>query len=268
MSNTTIRIDQHVQGMMDDVIVGLAHELNNPNAFIRLNAMNLKKMIQLLTPVLDEHEKTHPGEKLGPYVIQELRSKIIHLADSILDASLRIIVIADKLKQSTAALFSESSPLSLVEVIQNVISMHRFLVEKSARVEFTYSPNGKFELMGHRLQLEQAFSVLLTNACDAIAERYNVTDEVMGLIRIDLAETPEEIRVHFSDNGCGMSESVLKKIFVPYFTTKPQGVGDGLGLSICRSMVMRHGGAIEVSSQKHVGTQFLIVLPKKRPSVE
>jgi two-component system NtrC family sensor kinase len=69
------------------------------------------------------------------------------------------------------------------------------------------------------------------------------------------------VRVSVKDNGVGISPENLKKVFAPFFTTKPVGKGTGLGLSVCYGIVDSMGGVMEVESEKGVGTKFIIRLP-------
>lgn len=263
----SIKIDSINQELIDQIIVGLAHELNNPNAAIRMNAMNLIKMISLLGPCMDEYAGRHPEQRFGPYTLPELRSKIVQQGESILQATIRIVTIADKLKQCSADWLEQSSAICLKQVVKDVIAMHQFLLDRCAKIDFLCDSGGRYEIVGHKLQLEQALSVLMTNACDAISERFlennpDRSHEVHGHIIINMSESEDRVLLIFSDNGAGMTPEIMKKIFAPYFTTKPQGIGDGLGLPICQAIIVRHGGEIEVKSTRHVGTQFMMTLPK------
>lgn len=251
------------RSLMEHIILGVAHEINNPNSFVRLNAMTLKKMMNLLGPCLDEYGANHPDEKFGPYNMVELRAKLSQTIEGILDASVRIITVADKLKQCSSFALSKASQISVKEVMQNVLSMHHFLLEKWAEVDFQFEESQSYHIQGFALQLEQAFSILLTNACDAISEKYPTSENRDGKIKIVLAEESGKLLLSFQDNGCGMDEETLAKIFDPYFTTKPQGVGDGLGLPLCLAIIDRHGGKLEAKSQKGEGSLFAIVLPKE-----
>lgn len=250
------------RSLMEHMVLGVAHEINNPNTFVRLNAMTLKKMLGLIGPCLDEYEAAHPEAKFGPYLLPDLRSKMVQLTESILDASVRIIAVADKLKQCSNFALAQAAPLSVLSVVQNVLNMHRFLLEKWATLEFVYDESNKCEISGFALQLEQGFSILLTNACDAIAERYPNADQKQGKIRVAIEDNGKNIIVRFSDNGTGMDPELMEKIFTPYFTTKPQGVGDGLGLPLCQAIMDRHGGKMAVESKKGEGTTFSVFLPK------
>lgn len=250
------------RSLMEHIILGVAHEINNPNSFVRLNAMTIKKMIGMIGPCLDEYEENHPGEKYGPYTLPEMRAKMIQLTESILQASVRIIAVADKLKQCSSFALSNASGISVASVVENVINMHRFLLDKWARIDFIHDANNTYEISGFGLQLEQAFSILLTNACDAISERYPDPDRKLGVLRVEISEQDNTVLVKLTDNGTGMERETLSKIFTPYFTTKPQGVGDGLGLPLCLAIIDRHGGKMEVESEKNVGTTFTVKLPK------
>jgi two-component system, NtrC family, sensor kinase len=104
-------------------------------------------------------------------------------------------------------------------------------------------------------QLQQVFLNLLNNAIYAVRNQKN------GEIHITAKMDEEFISVAFTDNGCGISNEHLEKIFVPFFTTKSVGKGTGLGLSTCYGIVERLGGKIMVSSELDAGTVFTIWLP-------
>jgi len=259
-----LKTEKENQNSLDQVILGIAHELNNPNAFIRLNATNLKKMFWMLKPCLDEYQKNHPDARFGPYSLPELKGKISQQVESILDATVRVIVIADKLKNCSTDILQKSSSLSLTEIINNILNAHQFLLERLARVDFDYEEDSECCIGGYRLQLEQVFSALLTNACDAISERYGEEQDEKGEIEISVSREDDSLVVSIRDNGCGMSRKTIEKAFVPYFTTKPHGMGDGLGLALCRSIINRHGGKISIASELDKGTEITIKFTEKK----
>ena len=76
------------------------------------------------------------------------------------------------------------------------------------------------------------------------------------------------IRILINDNGVGISEVNLKKIFNPFFTTKPSGSGTGLGLSICYNILEKLGGTLEVESRVDSGTTFIVSIPEKSKDTE
>jgi len=151
--------------------------------------------------------------------------------------------------------------VSFQEIAAAMLKEHNFLFERCATVVFHQDEEQLCKLSGYRLQLEQAVSTLLTNACDAIVERWGNEARNQGQLEVLLKTDNNELVFQVSDNGCGMSNKNLEKAFVPYFTTKPQGTGDGLGLAICRSVVQRHDGTIDIESQVGKGTKVTITLP-------
>ena len=103
------------------------------------------------------------------------------------------------------------------------------------------------------MQLNQVFLNLLVNAGHAIEEQ--------GSITLKTYVENEAIKVEIGDTGCGISPENMKKIFEPFYTTKPVGKGTGLGLSMSYSIVNKHKGEILVQSEPGVGTKFTVVLP-------
>jgi signal transduction histidine kinase len=80
-------------------------------------------------------------------------------------------------------------------------------------------------------------------------------------ILVSSKKHPDEIEVSVKDNGNGISEQVLSKIFQPFYTTKPTGQGTGLGLSLSYDIIKAHGGEIKVQSKEGEGSEFTLVFP-------
>ena len=114
-------------------------------------------------------------------------------------------------------------------------------------------PDAEVWIHGDRFSLEQAFNNLLHNALDAM------TDRPERNLHIALSRHLSGAVVAIEDTGCGISASLIKKVFSRYMTTKPQGIG--LGLHIVKRIITAHGGTIGIDSQPGQGTRFTIVLP-------
>lgn len=95
---------------------------------------------------------------------------------------------------------------------------------------------------------------LLLNSYDAIDRNGEITISARR-------EPPSSVRLSIRDNGCGIAEEDLPKIFEPFYTTKEIGTGTGLGLSVCQSIIESHGGTISAGAGEHGGAEFVVVLP-------
>ena len=108
--------------------------------------------------------------------------------------------------------------------------------------------------MGERNLLQQVFSNVILNACNAMPHGGRLAVETQ-------LNADEDVEIRFTDTGCGIPEENLDKIFDPFFTTMPVGEGTGLGLSISYKIVQQHQGEIDVHSQVSVGSTFVVRLP-------
>lgn len=111
-------------------------------------------------------------------------------------------------------------------------------------------------VLGSRSQIERAIHNILANAIHAVAE------EEHGKIDVKLLRRDEQVQVVIVDNGCGIDRETRSRIFEPYFTTRPNGKGTGLGLPISRRIVENHGGSIQVESSSCGGTMVELSFPK------
>lgn len=109
---------------------------------------------------------------------------------------------------------------------------------------------------------------LLVNACDAIEESQQsdtiTAPSKRGKIVITTAVQEQQLYIIVQDNGCGMSEQTVKKIFEPFYTTKPVGKGTGLGMAISFGIIDDHGGSMDVCSTINQGTTITIRIPIER----
>jgi len=113
-------------------------------------------------------------------------------------------------------------------------------------------------ISAHGHQLEEVWINLLMNARDAMVEGKPRT------IKIESQLCNGDIEVKVSDSGVGIPEANRAQLFTPFFTTKEQGRGNGLGLSVCQTIVRNHSGDISCESHEGQGTTFFVRLPRKR----
>ena len=126
------------------------------------------------------------------------------------------------------------------------------LEEAGVQIEVV-TPNQSAELLTDPVQLELALLNLITNSVDAM--------ESGGKLTVRLERVNERLRLEIEDTGSGVPPDLLAHIFDPWVTTKAQGNGSGLGLSIARQVVTSHGGTIRAQNRPGKGAVFTIELP-------
>lgn len=237
---------------------GVAHEINNPIGFVNSNLGTLKSYIENLMSVVDAYEKgdtTAIAEAKRRADLEFLREDLPSLVNESQEGLGRVTKIVQNLKD-----FSHVDQAELQEADLNAG------IESTLNVvwnELKYKAEVIRELQEIPLvpcvpaQINQVFMNLLVNAAQAIEQR--------GKITVRSGKDAEFVWFEFEDNGKGMSEDVQRRIFEPFYTTKPVGKGTGLGLSISYDIVVKkHGGRIDVKSAPGVGTTFRMWLPMKR----
>lgn len=228
---------------MGTIAAGVAHEINNPLTFL---TVNLPLALELLATV-DEGEGDHDARSLS--------RELTPLLEDGLAGAQRIAAIARDLKVFSRV--DEEIPVSvrLDTVLDSVLRMLENETRHVTRLEVSKRPTPA--VRGTTSRLAQLFTNLLVNAMQSLPDR----PMVENLLRVTLGEGDEGwVVATIEDNGCGIPEQQLEKIFAPFFTTKPVGVGTGLGLAVCKNIVTGFGGSISVESAVGVGTKFVVRL--------
>ncbi len=148
------------------------------------------------------------------------------------------------------------APIDLHAIVRDVVAMLRG-AGKLRRLEILTSIGDGLQVTVNRTRIEQILVNLIVNAVDAIGDQ-------PGTITIEIQPTPDAKRVVCSvaDTGSGIPEDQLEKIFQPFFTTKPEDRGTGLGLPVAREIVQSYGGNLQVASKLGAGTTFTFDLPR------
>jgi signal transduction histidine kinase len=221
---------------------GVAHEINNPLSALLSNLHVLGRDIERLAS----------GDTLTPNVLTEL-AEIVGDANS---AAAMVLTIAGDLRTFSRQVDEIPGPVSARRVLESALRMVRNQVEARARVVREFGECAP--VLAIESGLGQVFLNLLVNAAHAIPAGHHDGHE----IRVGLHDEPDtgHVVIRISDTGHGMTESVMQRLFSPFFTTKPSGVGTGLGLSICKRIIASFGGDISVESEPGKGTIFTVRL--------
>lgn len=217
-----------------ELATGVAHELNNPLNNIGLVVGNELDRIRLgLTDTVRIEQEL--------YFIQEQVK--------------RAASIVNQLRTFGRSARNERGPLALKEVLTSSLDLvGRQLALQNISIVMNLGEGNPY-VEGDRLQLQQVFLNLITNARDALATARQ--KEIVLSTRV----TPPFVMITVRDSGTGMTPDVQERVFDPFFTTKGVGEGTGLGLSIAHGIIQSHGGTITVESLLGTGTVFTVTLP-------
>ncbi|MBF0612344.1 MAG: GHKL domain-containing protein, partial [Magnetococcales bacterium] len=229
---------------------GMAHEINNPNAFIASNIDFLKLYWKLARPILERHKDEDTTGRISRFA-----DEIDQALGGILDGSQRITKIVSSLKTySKGGMNSDLVVCRLLEPIQDAQNLLQFKIKKDVTILLEV-PNDHV-LICDRQQMAQVFVNLLQNSMDAMEGN---TDQKE--IRIQSTLTGEHYWIRVQDNGSGIPKEAIEKIFDPFYTTKGKTKGTGLGLSIVHGIITDHYGQISAFNHDQGGAEFLVILP-------
>ena len=213
-----------------EMAAGIAHEINNP-----------------LTGVLGY------AELLLEY---DLPPEIKEDVEIIADGSKRIADIIKRMLTFARQMTPIKSKTDLNKIIDNTLGLRAYvLLTAGIEVEKNYDPALTWMVVDPS-QMQQVFLNLMINAEHAIKQTGHP-----GKLTITTEKSGDKARITFTDNGIGIPSDVLPKLFQPFFTTKGPSEGTGLGLSLSRSIIVEHGGTLEVQSEFGKGARFIIELP-------
>jgi two-component system NtrC family sensor kinase len=142
------------------------------------------------------------------------------------------------------------------DVVRDVLRLRQYDEKASHITVITNLAEDLPEIPIDRFQLQQVFLNIILNAEAAVRDTGRD-----GVLTVTTEKTDGGVRIHFTDNGCGIKKKILARIFDPFFTTKEIGKGTGLGLSICYGIVVKNGGSISVRSRAGQGATFTIEMP-------
>jgi two-component system NtrC family sensor kinase len=232
---------------LGQMAAGFAHEINNPLQIMKSDRTLIEMIVSDLKKkgILEEPDLKDLGESLDQLKVQIERCA--------------------KITQTILEFGRKNEPEQRDLDVGAFISQVTSMISEKAGVQGIRLKKEISEqtpmLRADPSQLQQVLLNLLNNAIDAITERHGSEG---GELSIQAGpDTNGRVRISVGDNGAGISADNLKKIFTPFFTTKPPGKGTGLGLYVCYGIIEGMGGTMEVESQRGVGTTFIVNLPAK-----
>lgn len=251
-------LHQEKLASIGQLAAGVAHEINNPNGYVKSNLNTLKNYSQMMLDAISALENCVQQNDEGASKVQAIRdqfdleyikSDMDELICESLDGISRIEDIVKSLKSFAQPDKDEPVPFdvnlcveSTLKLVGNEVKYKANLIKKLPDVPLVLGQSGS---------ISQVVLNLIVNAAQAMKDH--------GEITISTEFCEPEVIIEVSDNGCGISEADQKKIFDPFYSTKD--IGTGLGLSVSHGIVKKHGGRIAVSSELGKGSTFKVFLP-------
>ena len=239
------------------LVAGVAHEINNPNNFITMNAPILHRAWEDFLPILEEHCQEHGDFPVAGIPFSEMREHIPELFSGILDGSERIRRIVANLRDYARQGISDmDQEIDLNTALRAALVLLASPLKKATDHLTVLYGEGLPPVRGNFQRAEQVIINLLQNAYQSLA-----SPDKHLLVSTGQDTKTGTVFVEIADQGCGISQKNLKRILDPFFTTKRDGGGSGLGLSISAGIMEEHGGRLEFDSQPGKGTIAKAVFP-------
>ncbi len=231
------------------LVAGVAHEINNPLAFVASHLGTVTRGLEGLAPELEPHLSEQGG-----HTLRKLRQRLKDMRVGVE----RVEDLVVKLRTFSRLDEGEIKDVNIEESIESVLTLLQHKLANRIEVERQF---GRIKRIScYAGPLNQVIMNIISNAIDAI--------EGDGRITIATSDSGSTFILSVADTGKGIPAAIRDRIFEPFFTTKPVGAGTGLGLSISYGVIQKHGGTLNVESAEGKGTTFVIKIPIRQERVE
>jgi len=239
------------------LVSGMAHEINNPNSLTLLNMPIIIEAYEDSQEILEAHYREQGDFTLGGLDYSVMREELPHMLEEMQTGAESIKRIVEDLKdfaRQEDSTFRDSVDLN--KVAQAAVRLVDNSIRKATtRFSSSYASSVP-AILGNAQRIEQVLINLILNACQAL------TDQDQGIF-VSTRFDPAASRVVFvvRDQGCGIVPENLSHLTDPFFTTKRETGGTGLGLSVSATIVQQHGGILDFYSKPDAGTTVTLTLP-------
>ena len=243
------------------LISGVAHEINNPLAFVTANVESLtthaEQYSQAFAQLVEQLQQADPDSELLARIYQQdlhyINAELPSMMQDTQEGVGRVVEIVQSLKSFGRMDRASRVPADLNEGIRSTLKLLQHELKESITVDLKLSELPMVKC--NPGEINQVFLNIMMNAVHALK------DTAKAVLTVESKVTQQSVDISITDNGCGMDESVLSRLFEPFYTTKPVGEGTGLGLSIAHKIIEEHAGSLSVESQIGSGTCFKITIP-------
>lgn len=239
----------------------VGHEINNPNSYIAVNATLLTDIWRDALPVLRQYAGEQGDFSLGGLPFSEMESMVPRLCTGISEGSRRISTIVNDLKSFVRQeKWGTREVLDINKVVQDAVNILWHHIHKQTDHFALELADGLPPVRGSAQQMEQVVINLTMNALQALPDKSRA-------VRLRTLVEGAEVQIVIEDEGDGMSEAVREKLAEPFFTTRMDKGGTGLGLYITTSILTDHGARLDFTSAPGAGTTATVFLPAAEMTV-
>lgn len=238
------------------LLSGVAHEINNPNGLIMLNMPRFIEAFQAARPILEAHYLEHGDFMFGCLKYSRMREELPLMLEETFNGARQIRRIVDDLKGfarrddtgSTGTFDLNEAVRTAVRLVDNTLR------QATMRLSLNYADQLP-AIRGNAQRIEQVVVNLLLNACQALE------DNDKRIVVTTFCNDQDQVLLTVEDEGCGISAEHLPQLMDPFFTTKRESGGTGLGLWVSAGIVKEHGGALTFAPAAIKGTIVTLNLP-------
>jgi len=242
---------------LGEMSAGIAHEINNPTGLILLALPFVKDSIESLLPLCDDYAEDHPGWSVAGLPYATFRSEIQQSLEDIHGGATRVKRIVNDLKDFASERSGDNFvALDMRQMVETSLRLLHNLIKNSTHHFVLEIDEPLPTVMGSMQRLEQVVVNLVHNACQALT-----SPEQQIKLKIYPDELGKTVILQLSDQGRGIPQDLLAKVTDPFFTTRRDSGGTGLGLSVSARIIDEHGGTFKIASEPGSGSTFTIRLP-------
>lgn len=239
------------------LVSGVAHEINNPNSIALLNLPILARAWEGVKPILDEFYHENGDFMMAGVEYTVMRQQLPRVCAELEESAARIRQIVVDLKDYARAETSgQMIQVDINDVVQSGVRLTMNSIHRATK-RFTASYGENLpKVLGNRQRLIQVVINLIQNSCEALGESGRAITVTTRYNR-----ESDGVEIVIRDEGSGIAQDVLNKVIDPFFTTKRNMGGTGLGLSVSAGIVKEHNGVIHFDSVLNQGTEVIVSLP-------
>ena len=258
-------LQQEKLAALGQMVAGVAHEINNPLAFVSNNVAVVQRDVSSLRDLILTYAQADPiiaaanpdlagqlSQKAARFDLTYTLGNLDELFARSRDGLKRIQQIVKDLRDFARLDSSDMQEVDLNEGITSTVNIVRGLARKKQITVETHAGTIP-RITCYPAKINQVILNLVANAIDACGDN--------GRVVVTSRRNGDFVEIEVTDNGTGIEPAIREKIFDPFFTTKPIGVGTGLGLSISYGIIQNHQGTIRLESELGCGSSFTICLP-------